>query len=516
MLDVIVIGSGIIGSAIARELSRYELNIAALDKAEDVAEGTTKANSAIVHAGFDALPGTQKAHFNVAGSRIFADWSRELDSPYKRNTSLVLAFNDSEEQILAELLARGRQNGVEGLRIIDRAEILKREPLLNQQVKKALLAETGAICSPYELTIRLCEQAAVNGVEFRLNCQVNQVKRIEKSDVTGAPAHFLLETSQGFLRARTVVNAAGVYADVFNNQVSSDHFVITANRGEYLMLDKALGPAIKATVFQTPTADSKGVMISPTVEGTFLIGPNSEKTADKDDNSTTAAGLREITRIARRTWPDLPIEHCITSFAGLRARSDRHDFIIGETPDCPGFFNAAGMESPGLSAAPAVAVELTARITEKLQAGKKSEFLPAPARQQALRTMDSTSRAAAAARDPAYGRIVCRCEMVSEAEIRAAIRRIPGARTVDAIKRRTRAGMGRCQGGFCLPRVVAVLAAELGVPTTEITKNGFGSTILTGTLEESQQQLERRLSQKTEESVIRPNAADRSVKTDED
>ncbi|NLC84961.1 MAG: NAD(P)/FAD-dependent oxidoreductase [Ruminococcaceae bacterium] len=496
MLDVVIIGSGIIGAAIARELARFELNIAVLDRASDVAEGTTKANSAIVHAGFDALPGSLKAKYNIAGSNMFAAWSHELDSPYKRNTSLVLAFNPAEELALKELIARGRTNGVPGLRLIDRAEILQREPALNPLVTKALLAETGAICSPYELTIRLCEQAAANGVDFRLNCRVDRVQRFTDNKRNSAAAstqpYFLLTTNQGPIEAQTVVNAAGVYADIFNNQVSADHFTITPNRGEYLMLDKVLGPVIQATVFQTPTTESKGVLITPTVEGTFLIGPNSRSIEDRDDLSTTATGLIAITRKAQRSWPDLPLEQTITSFAGLRARSDRRDFIIGEAVDCPGFFNAAGMESPGLSAAPAVALELSAQISAKLSARPKINYLPVPAHISALRTMDTAERAAAAAADPAYGNVICRCETVSEAEIRAAIRRNPGAHTVDAVKRRTRAGMGRCQGSFCLPRVVAILAEELGILSTEVTKNGNKSYILTGTLQDAQRELEGR------------------------
>lgn len=482
MLDVAIIGSGIIGAAVARELSRFALQIAVFDRSEDVSEGTTKSNSAIVHAGFDAPPGSNKARFNVAGSLLFEDWCRDLGSPYQRNTSLVVAFSESDEVALHQLLARGIQNGVKGLRLLTRDEVLRREPNLNPEATMALLAETGAICSPYEMAIRLCEQAAANGVAFHLGCRVDRVR-----PASGEPSHFALETAQGLFTARAVVNAAGVYADVFNNQVSEDHFAIHARRGEYWLLDRAAGPPFTATMFQAPTSKGKGVLVTPTVEGTTIIGPNAENVDDKDDIRTTAAGLAEVLSVARRTWPDLPPRQCITTFAGLRASSDRHDFIVGEAPDRPGFFNAAGIESPGLTAAPAIAITLATQVAARLDAHPRRDFLPVPARPPLLRELTVEERAAAVAADPAFGRVICRCETVSEAEIRAAIRRSPGARTLDAVKRRTRAGMGRCQGGFCMPRVLAILAEELGEPETAITKFGFGSRILTGTLGESQQ-----------------------------
>lgn len=502
MLDVAIIGSGVIGAAIARELARLELQIAVFDRNEDVSEGTTKSNSAIVHAGFDAPPGSLKARYNVAGSRIFEAWCRELGSPYRRNTSLVIAFNEADESTLRVLLERGRQNGVEGLRLIDRAELLQREPRLNPAVTMALLAETGAICSPYEMAIRLCEQAAANGVTFRLGCRVERVRRVGP-DMSGSAEpdgvlepgaavgsgmpHYILETSAGRFAARTVVNAAGVYADDFNNQVSADRFTIHACRGEYWLLDRAAGPAMQATVFQAPTPMGKGVLVTPTVEDTLIIGPTAQDIDDKDDTRTTAAGLEQALQVARRTWPDLPSRMCITTFAGLRARSDRHDFIIGEAADAPGFFNAAGIESPGLTAAPAIALELAAAVARRLAARPRQSLLPVPERPPQLRDLSPEARAAAAAADPSFGHVICRCETISEAEIRAAIRRAPGARTLDAVKRRTRAGMGRCQGGFCMPRVLAILAEELGVPETAITKFGRGSQVLSGTLQAAQQ-----------------------------
>jgi len=486
MLDVAIIGAGIIGAAIARELSRYDLAIAVFEQAEDVSEGTTKANSAIVHSGYDAKPGSLKSRFNVRGNQLFEAWCRDLSAPFIRNTSLVLAFSPDEEDGLRALLARGRVNGVPGLRLISRSELREREPLVNPDAVGALLAETGGICSPYELAINLCEQAAANGVQFYLSCPVHRVMKAP----TGRG--YDLETGQDLFRSAIVINAAGVHADTFNNQISAHPFTITARRGEYWMLDRAAGPAFKATVFQMPTAMGKGVLVTPTVEGTIIIGPTAADILDKSDVRTTAEKLSEIRRVARKTWPSMPDREFITAFAGLRAHDDCDDFIVGEPPDAPGFFNVAGIESPGLTAAPAIAEEIARQVVERLDARSRDVFRPGPVHPKPLREMDAAERQAAVAADPAYGRVICRCETVSEAEIRAAIRRAPGARTVDAVKRRTRAGMGRCQGGFCLPRVLSILQDELGIPETDLTKFGFDSKILAGSLSAFHQASARR------------------------
>ena len=476
MLDVAIIGAGIIGAAIARELARYNLSIAVFDQAEDISEGTTKANSAIVHSGYDAKQGSLKARFNIRGNQLFEAWCRELGAPFLRNTSLVLAFSDEEKTGLEKLLTRGRENGVPGLRIIGRSELREREPLVSPDAVGALLAETGGICSPYELAINLCEQAAANDVRFHLSCPVVRVKKA--SDCRG----FELETGKGVFHAAIVINAAGVHADTINNQISAHTFSITARRGEYWMLDRAAGPAFRATVFQMPTAMGKGVLVTPTVEGTIIVGPTAADIPDKTDVRTTAAKLSEILRVARKTWPSMPDRQFITAFAGLRAHCDCDDFIVGEPPDAPGFFNVAGIESPGLTAAPAIAEAIAGQVVERLGASLRDLFRPGPVHPKPLREMDAAERQAAVAADPAYGRVICRCETVSEAEVRAAIRRAPGARTVDGVKRRTRAGMGRCQGGFCLPRVLSILHDELGVPEIELTKAGYESKILAGTL----------------------------------
>ncbi len=492
MFDVTVIGGGVIGAAIARELARYRLSVVLLERKSDVAEGTTKANSAIIHAGYDAKPGSQKARTNVLGNAMFEDWCAELDVPFRRNTSLVVAFSDADLPGLADLMARGDENGVPGLSLIDEAELRRREPNIGPKARGALLAETGGICCPYELTISLATHALLNGVEIRLNTPVTGVSRENGT--------FICQTPQGPVVSRALVNAAGVYADTINNQLSEDTFTITARRGEYVMLDKRFGPAFKATIFQMPTPMGKGVLITPTVEDTVILGPTAEDIEDKDDVRTTAAGLEQVLRVAALSWPQIPTRHFITAFAGLRAHCDRNDFILGEAADVPGFFNAAGIESPGLTAAPAIAAELAGQVADRLNAGKKDTFNPPYLARKPFRLMSHAERGAAVAADPAYGRIICRCESVPEAEILEAIRRPLGATTLDGVKRRARAGMGRCQGGFCAPRVLELLSRELGVPQTELTKFGGASRILSGTLGEMAEPQPRAAQERTGET----------------
>ncbi len=472
--DVCIIGGGVTGCAIARELTRYDLKIAILEKQNDVAEGTTKANSAIVHSGYDAKPGSLKAKYNVTGSQMFEQWCQELNVAYKRNGSLVLAFSEDDLPELEALLERGITNGVAGLSILDREQLQAREPSVSPEAAYALLAETGAICSPYDLTIRLAEHAVVNGAELFTDCKVSSVVNEEEG--------FRLQTDQDSFSCKILVNAAGVYADEINNQLSEDKFKITPRRGQYWMLDKACGPVFASTVFQLPTKLGKGVLVTPTVEGTIILGPTAEDILDKDDVATTADELEKILNTASRSWPNIPRNCFITAFAGIRAHSDRDDFIIGESRDVTGYYLAAGIESPGLTAAPAIALELAGKIADKLNAEPAKDFKEPPPPIISFRESSNEERRRLISEDPAYGRLICRCEQVSEAEIRSSIRRPAGARTVDAVKRRTRAGMGRCQGGFCLPNVIRILAEELDLEPTEITKYGKDSRILTGWL----------------------------------
>ncbi|MGN0846873.1 MAG: FAD-dependent oxidoreductase [Kiritimatiellia bacterium] len=456
--DVIVVGAGVVGCSIARALSRYNLNVVVLEAGSDVAEGASKANSAIVHAGFDAKPGTNKAKFNVLGNRMFEDVCRELKVPFRRNGSLVLAFGDEERGTLDELAARAARNGVP-VELIGRDELRRREPNVSPEAVAALWAPTGGICCPYELTFRMAENAAANGVEFVFDAKVVGIVREGLWRVTCDDGRVV--------SAKAVVNAAGIHSDELNNLVSGTKYHIAARRGEYLMLDKDEDGAFAATMFQVPSKMGKGILVSPTVDGTVIVGPTAEDIPDKEDRATTYAGLEAVKAGARRTYPGLPLGKVITEFSGLRAHETTvGDFILGEAADAPGFFNAVGVESPGLTAAPAIGAWMAERVAERLGASRRNPSLVSKdvGWWPKTREMKPEELAELVARDPSFGRVVCRCEGITEGEIRAAIRARVGARTLDGVKRRTRSGMGRCQGGFCTPRLIEILGRELGAP----------------------------------------------------
>ena len=457
--DVIVIGAGVVGCSVARALSRYNLNVTVLEAGSDVAEGASKANSAIVHAGFDAKPGTNKAKFNVLGNRMFEDVCRELKVPFHRNGSLVLAFGAEEETALAELKDKAAKNGVP-VEIIGREELRRREPNVSGEATAALWAPTGGICCPYELTFRLAENAAANGVTFAFDARVSGLS----SRVLG----WRVDCSDGrTFETRAVVNCAGIHSDEINNLVSATKYKIEARRGEYLMLDKDEDGTFSATMFQVPSKMGKGILVSPTVDGTVIVGPTAEDIPDKEDKATTYEGLEKVKAGARRTYPGLPLGKVITEFSGLRAHETTvGDFILGEAPDAPGFFNAVGVESPGLTSAPAIGEWMAERVAAKLGVSKKNAMLVSKdvSWWPKTREMKPEALAELVERDPSFGRVICRCEGVTEGEIRAAIRARVGARTLDGVKRRTRSGMGRCQGGFCTPRLIEILGAELGLP----------------------------------------------------
>jgi glycerol-3-phosphate dehydrogenase len=471
LYDVILIGGGVVGCAVARELARYDLSVALLEKTADVCNGQSKANTAIVHGGYDAAPGSNKAKFNVRGNAMFERITKELSVPFSRNGSLVVSFEEGGLPVLMELKRRGEANGVKGLAILGREALLAREPNLNPEACAALDVPTGGIVCPYELTVAYAENAAQNGVAFFRETPVTAVAR-------SAAGCWRVETGRGEFTARAVVNCAGVHSAEFNNMVCEEKHSITARRGEYYIVDKNYRNAFRSTIFQLPTAMGKGVLIAPTVDGTILIGPTADDIPDKDDTRTTAAGLARVLERAKRSWPALPARAFITTYAGVRAHAETDDFILGEPADAPLFFNALGVESPGLSAAPALGEFLAQAVAERLGARPNPAFNPIRPGIPKFRDMTDAQREAAIARDPDYAKIVCRCELVTEAEIRAAIRRPVGARTVDGVKRRTRAGMGRCQAGFCLPRTLELLAEELAAPELSITKCGGESRYL--------------------------------------
>lgn len=472
MYDVVIIGAGVSGCACARELSRYQLNICVLEKEEDVCCGTSKANSAIVHAGFDAKSGTLMAKLNVEGNQMMEELSRELDFPFQRNGSLVVCLNKEELPNLEELYERGIQNGVKDLRILDREELAEMEPNISDQAVAALYAPTGGIVCPFGMNLAFAENAAVNGVEFYFD---TEVIGFEKQEST-----WLVKTNQGDFATKYIINAAGVYADQFHNMVSSKKLHITPRRGEYCLFDHATAEFVKHTIFQLPGKYGKGVLVTPTVHGNILVGPTADDIEDREGTNTTQEGLEELTARARQTVKDLPMRQVITSFAGLRAHEDGHEFQIGEAEDAKGFIDCAGIESPGLTAAPAIGRMVAQIIKELSNAKEKTDFIAARKGILDPKTLDQEVHAALIQQQPAYGTIVCRCELVSEGEIIDAIRRPLGAKSLDGVKRRTRAGMGRCQAGFCSPRTMELLARERNLPLSEITKLGGSSKLIMG------------------------------------
>lgn len=471
MYDVAIVGAGVTGAMTTRELSKYNIKIALLEKCNDVAMGSTKANSGIVHAGFDAAEGSLMAKMNVKGCSMMAETCKKLNVPYKNNGSLVVAFSEEEMKHLDTLFERGVKNGVPDMKIISKDELLKMEPNLNPDVFGALYAPTAGIVCPYELTIAAAECAVKNGVEFIRNCEVKSAKTDDEK--------ITLDTTQGEIEAKYVINAAGVFADDIAKMLGDDTLHITARKGEYFLLDKSVGNTVNHTIFQCPSKMGKGILVAQTVDGNLLMGPTAEDIDDKSNVATTNSGLDTVKKFAAKSVPSVSARNAITSFSGLRAHADAHEFILGVSEKNPRLINAAGIESPGLSSAPAIAEYLSDTVKSVLSDIKIKEDYDdtrkAPVR---FRHMTDDERAELIKKNSAYGRIICRCETVTEGEIIDAIKAPAGARDVDGVKRRTRAGMGRCQGGFCGSKVVEILARELGCDINEITKFGGNSNIL--------------------------------------
>ncbi|SDA40009.1 glycerol-3-phosphate dehydrogenase [Butyrivibrio sp. INlla18] len=471
MLDVIVIGAGVSGCAVARELSRYDINVCVLEKCSDVCEGTSKANSAIVHAGFDAAEGSLMAKLNVEGNEMMDQLSKDLDIPFKRNGSMVVCVHKEELDGLKVLYERGVKNGVKGLKLLSKEEALELEPNLSDNVEGALLAPTGGIICPFELNIAMAENANVNGVEFRLNTEVEDIKK----DADGI---WHVRANNGEYKARYIVNAAGVYADKIHNMVSADKMHIIERRGDYCLLDKEVGSYVSHTIFPQPTKYGKGVLVTPTVHGNLLVGPTAIDIEKKEGNNTTQEGLDAVISKASENVKNLPMRNVITSFAGLRAHLERHEFVIEEVKDAPCFIDVAGIESPGLSASPAIGKMVGDMLKEKMGLKEKAGWISTRKGVKSTEGLSIEEMNALIKENPAYGNIICRCEMVTEGEILDAIHRPLGARTLDGVKRRTRAGMGRCQAGFCSPRTMEILHRELDLPYEKITKSGGKSNIV--------------------------------------
>nr|MBO6294629.1 NAD(P)/FAD-dependent oxidoreductase [Schwartzia sp. (in: firmicutes)] len=467
--DVVVIGGGITGTAILAALARLDLSCVLAEKEPDIAAGTTKANSAILHAGFDAPTGSMKAKMNVEGNRLYHELQNELNLDIEWTGSLVCATTEEEEAQIKELKVRGEANGVPGLEIWDGGKVREKEPNLASSIRSALWAPTAGICWPFGMAAAFAENAVENGAEILRDCEVTGIRL---ADGKG----FAVETTQGEIHAKYVVNAAGVFADKIAAMAGDTSFSIHPRKGEYILLDNtAQDKLVKGIVFPAPTKTTKGILVCATTHGNTFIGPNAQDQDSREDTAVTTPGMDEIIAGAKKLVPELPMGAAITQFAGIRAVSDTNDFIVGESKTVKGLYHAAGIQSPGLTSAPAIAKLLAEEIAKVSGAKSKANVKTGRPAQPVFRELPAEEQAALIAKDARYGRVICRCETITEGEIVDAIKRPCGARTVDGVKRRTRAGMGRCQGGFCGPRVIEILSRELNIPVPKVRKDGADS-----------------------------------------
>ncbi|CUP98499.1 NAD(P)/FAD-dependent oxidoreductase [Clostridium baratii] len=473
MYDVAIIGAGVIGASIFRELTKYDLKVTVLEKENDVSMGTSKANSAIVHAGYDPKVGTLMAKYNVKGNEMFEDLCKELSVPFKRNGSLIIAFSEEDMETVKNLYENGNKIGVKGLQILSKEEVLEKEPNLSHDIVGALYAPTGGIVGPYEYTIALMENAVSNGGELKLR---SEVKNIEKENDI-----FKITTTDGkVIEAKYVINAAGVHADEIHNLIAKESFKIIPRKGEYFVMDKTQGKLVNSTIFQCPSKLGKGILVTPTVHGNLLVGPDAQDIDDKEDKSTAAERLDYIRETSKRTTNKVNFRESIRNFAGLRATPDRGDFIVEEAEDVKNFIDVAGIKSPGLSSAPAIAEDVVKILNGcGLELKENKSFNP-NREEIVFMELSPEEKAEVIKKDPRYGKIICRCESITEGEIVNAIHRSFGSITLDGVKRRCRPGMGRCQGGFCGPKVQEIIARELNIPMEDIYQEKDGSYILVG------------------------------------
>lgn len=474
--DVVIAGAGVIGGMLARELSRYRLSVCVLEKGNDVAMGASKANSGIVHGGFDPEPNTLKAKLNVEGVELLFQTAEELHVPCIRNGSMVLAFGAEEENTLNKLYQRGLANGVTGMSLIDGDQARQLEPSLSKEVTLVLRIPSAGIVCPYELTIAAVGNAMDNGMELKRNFEITAVERGEEE--------FTVTSNKGEnVRGRYLVNCAGVHADRIADMAGDGFFSIMPRAGEYMLLDKVEGARVSHTIFQVPNENGKGILVTPTVDGNLLTGPTAAKVATADNTATTPAGLNTVITLAHRSVPSVDFRQVITSFSGVRASESHGDFILCASRKVKGLVHAAAIDSPGLSSCVAIARYVVGILRDGgLQTEEKEGWCGTREDPHAFRKMSDEEKDAYIRQHPSYGKVVCRCETVSEGEIREAIRRNPPAWDIDGVKRRTRSGMGRCQGGFCAPYVMRLLAEENGAEMQSVSKKGCGSEQLSSRL----------------------------------
>ncbi|WP_455100175.1 FAD-dependent oxidoreductase [Parvimonas micra] len=479
MYDIIVIGCGVIGASVAYELSKYNLKVLVLEKEIDVADGTTKANSGILHSGYDPEPGTLMAKLNVEGSKRIKELVKKLDVQYNECGSLVLAFNKEDEKTLEKLLDNGIKNGVENLRIIDKEEVEKLEPNINKTVTKALYSPGAGVIDPWELCIAMSQVAVSNGIEIKLNSEVvDIIKEDEK---------FIIKTDDNTYTSKYIVNAAGINSDKVHNMVCEKEFEIKPSKGQYFILDKSQKDLVKHVLFQCPSKLGKGVLIAPTSHTNIIIGPNAESNSKISDKSTTFEGLNEVKEKISKTISDVPYWENINNFSGLRANSTESDFIIREAKSCKNFIDLAGIKSPGLASCAAIGL-MCLDILRNIGVDfvEKENYIDSR-KIIRIKHLSPEERAEKIKENPLYGNIICRCITVSEGEIIDSLKMPLPPRTLGAVKKRTGAGMGRCLGGFCGPKVLDIISRELDIKPEEVYNTNFGSYIITGKTKEGDQ-----------------------------
>jgi len=469
LLDVAIIGCGIVGAAVAYELSRYDLKIAVFERENDVAMGATKANSAVIHAGYDPTPGTLMAKLDVNGVQRARELCEMLDIPHRQCGALVLALSDKEVATVRRLYEQAYANGVVGVKILDKEEVLEIEPNVSENVVAALHAPTAMIVDPWEYTLALAETAVRNGVEVKLESVVTDI-----GEINGG---YRLYTAAGDFETRTVINAAGLYSDKVHNMAAEPEFTIKPAKGEYWLLDKSEGTRVNSVLFQCPTEAGKGVLVAPTVHGNLLVGPGNIDIEDREDVSTTASELENVKNTAKRSVPGIDFSAVIRSFSGNRAHTEYSDFIIKEAK--PGFIDLAGIKSPGLTSAPAIAKMAAEMLTGSGIVFKEKQSFTDRRKRIRFNKLTSDEKYALVKNDPAFGHVICRCETITEGEIRDALNSPIPPRSIDAVKRRTGTGMGRCQGGFCGPRILEFLAKHGNISPTEVLQDRVGTNVLT-------------------------------------
>lgn len=468
MKDIIVIGAGVVGCAIARELSKYNLDVLVVDKNEDVAEGISKANSGIIHGGYNEKKGTLKAKLNLEGNKMMDELSKELQFPFKRNGALVLAFNEEELDKIKNLKANGDELGVEGLEILNKKEVIELENNINSDVVGALHVKTSGIVSPYEMTLAFAENAVENGVEFKLGQTVKNIKREDN-------IYKLTLDNDKNLEAKMIINASGLGGAYLNNLINEVKYEISPVKGEYCLFDKVAGGMCKKTLFQVPSKLGKGVLVTPTVDGNLLLGPNAKADGGV---STSRSGIDEIMEKSKKTIKELPFARVLNTFSGLRPKVDGEDFIIEEAKDNPNFINVIGIDSPGLTAAPAIATYIIDLISDKIKLTKKENFKSTREKMIRMADLSIEEKNKLIKENPSYGKMVCKCEFVTEGEIIDSIKRPLGATTLDGVKRRTRAMMGGCQGTGCMIPISMILSKTLNIDISQVNKNSKSSTVV--------------------------------------